>query len=546
MTEVVRISEEAGKEYGMVELLKKWKLPDQYHSKMSERWRCKIAPTARSEEEIKQHLLDGSPVLVDPRYGKAACDQVGGDCLDFLVNDETRNKFPRPKIAFVAGWGRPGTILADDEELRVVESFEQVLSSDKPLNLQMFHREDDGAPRIPKLPQALQWPLPELLGAGPTGGREGGGEDGGAGEGGGEGGWRARHTCDMATRLSAKGALTWWHLDDGGEFVFQVGLPLREDRKMEGPVLLGPNGKPVVKLFIFAEKDAYDFIIQDIESNKTSRFNHLHLFDTPSSCLPDKSCSSIEEEDDNDALPTFWIAALEAGGSPLLSPPNVPHLVITLQDCVMVEERAISIFFLDEVIYFLEKASKDWDQRPIIYPFINETMKDDDEINRHVIAVLERVASETNDDRVLIRIRESLRSLTRGMGEHVAMSQETLARVNKLVHNTRLSSLPHDRRSAMQVKFARCLDPACCFDPILVLSVTSSSSQTRTFSLVLISRRRWAAHVHVGGCPWWGCIRQTKEEALKDRKEMLAARKEGTEAFRQFLQDMKRRGPGSV
>ena len=109
MTEVVRISEEAGKDYGMVELLKKWKLPDQYHSKMSERWRCKIAPTARSEEEIKQHLLDGSPVLVDPRYGKAACDQVGGDCLDFLVNDETRNKFPRPKIAFVAGWGRPGS-----------------------------------------------------------------------------------------------------------------------------------------------------------------------------------------------------------------------------------------------------------------------------------------------------------------------------------------------------------------------------------------------------------------------------------------------------
>ena len=33
-----------------------------------------------------------------------------------------------------------------------------------------------------------------------------------------------------------------------------------------------------------------------------------------------------------------------------------------------------------QVIYFLEKASKDWDQRPIIYPFINETMKNDDEV----------------------------------------------------------------------------------------------------------------------------------------------------------------------
>jgi hypothetical protein len=32
---------------------------------------------------------------------------------------------------------------------------------------------------------------------------------------------------DMATRISRKGALTWWHLDDGGEFTFQTGLPVR-------------------------------------------------------------------------------------------------------------------------------------------------------------------------------------------------------------------------------------------------------------------------------------------------------------------------------
>ena len=28
--------------------------------------------------------------------------------------------------------------------------------------------------------------------------------------------------CDIATRISRRGALTWWHLDDGGEFVLQV------------------------------------------------------------------------------------------------------------------------------------------------------------------------------------------------------------------------------------------------------------------------------------------------------------------------------------
>ena len=146
---------------------------------------------------------------------------------------------------------------------------------------------------------------------------------------------------DMATRLSAAGALTWWHLDDCGEFVFQVGLPLDLDRprhrhrahlqpgkvnpdrgegkgEAEGegegeggacgtggsdgkgkgdhndtvhkmpiatgttgatggdgdgprnpgatprqPVLLGPTGRPVVKLFVFADKEDYEWVAQD-------------------------------------------------------------------------------------------------------------------------------------------------------------------------------------------------------------------------------------------------------------------------------------------
>lgn len=34
--------------------------------------------------------------------------------------------------------------------------------------------------------------------------------------------------------------------------------------------------------------------------------------------------------------PTFHVAALEAGGRPLLSPPNAPHLVLTLQVCYMI------------------------------------------------------------------------------------------------------------------------------------------------------------------------------------------------------------------
>lgn len=51
-------------------------------------------------------------------------------------------------------------------------------------------------------------------------------------------------------------------------------------------------------------------------------------------------------------LPRFWVAPLEAGGQLLLSPANLPHCVITLQDCVMVEMRKIFKLFLDEVHYF--------------------------------------------------------------------------------------------------------------------------------------------------------------------------------------------------
>ena len=47
----------------------------------------------------------------------------------------------------------------------------------------------------------------------------------------------------------------------GGEFVFQAALPL-DKNKMTGPILLGPSGNPVVKIFIFAEQSAYDFITQ--------------------------------------------------------------------------------------------------------------------------------------------------------------------------------------------------------------------------------------------------------------------------------------------
>lgn len=67
--------------------------------------------------------------------------------------------------------------------------------------LQMFHRSGTDAPHLPNLPHLLTWPLPRLLGADNT---------------------FNSVVCDGATRVSRSGALTWWHLDDGGEAVLQV------------------------------------------------------------------------------------------------------------------------------------------------------------------------------------------------------------------------------------------------------------------------------------------------------------------------------------
>ena len=174
---------------------------------------------------------------------------------------------------------------------------------------------------------------------------------------------------DLATRVSRKGAVTWWHLDDSGEHVFQVGLPLKTKSGSKGGsaadgsgasggggaggddddqgILIGPGGSPIVKLFIFAEVDAYDVVFQDGETNATGSFAALDPFDTPQEAVPcadgggrsgDGSADGSEGRAQGgkqgkrarSLLPRFWVAPLEAGGPPLLSPPNMPHMVLTV------------------------------------------------------------------------------------------------------------------------------------------------------------------------------------------------------------------------
>ena len=84
--------------------------------------------------------------------------------------------------------------MVDERPLQMVNSFREVIESPLPLNLQMFHREGSDNPALPNIPSNLLWPLKSLL--------QGDNDDLGV-------------VVDMATRVSARSALTWWHLDDG-------------------------------------------------------------------------------------------------------------------------------------------------------------------------------------------------------------------------------------------------------------------------------------------------------------------------------------------
>jgi hypothetical protein len=91
------------------------------------------------------------------------------------------------------------------------------------------------------------------------------------------------------------------------------------------------------------------------------------------------------------------VALLEEGGRPLLSPPNWPHLVITLQDCVMIETRKICKLFLDEVAYFMQRA-KLWRDPPILYPFITSVLQTTEGMQNIERFLLERIGDSSHDN----------------------------------------------------------------------------------------------------------------------------------------------------
>ena len=608
----------------MASLFAEWGLPPEFHRGIAKSWRCRLVPMARTEEEQRAHAIAGVPFLAPLELARGVFDAMrtpstatatatatacggGGapeasapapDAVSWACDSEW-SAFSRPKVAMVGGWGAPGSHLLSERHMRMVTSFADVVDGDEPLNLQMFHRGDDD---VPSLVRHLRWPLPEYFSTTPHPSVEsalrttpaptdadapvradGAPVDALPAQGASNVVGGVGVPLDEATRLSAAGALTWWHLDDCGEFVFQVGLPVdqtrprRETAKRETPrTLLGPTGRPVVKLFVFAEKEDYEWIAQDGVMNQTMKQSALDLFDTPDHHLPsdeelrppyDAAPLANERRADVASVvggessghppaskapaassgrpggkrPTFWVAPLEAGGCPLLSPPNVIHCVLTTRDCVMVEERRLSLAFLDEVHYFQNRAER-WCEPPVQYRFLREELTRPERCR--VTAALPLLAAMREARKALESAEEtSARDAAAAAWARATVSLELLASESDryaLDETTRAdvrSATAAERTWAREgaSESARAAEKAASSDPrtaraaalLRAMRVEGTKNVHRVGAFGGGDGAPFCAVVHEKGRPRWGPARATAEEAAMDRREMRRAVKDG-------------------
>ena len=212
-------------------------------------------------------------------------------------------------------------------------------------------------------------------------------------------------------------------------------------------------------------------------------------------------------------MPVFWVAPLMAGGFPLLSPPNSIHMVVTAQDCVMIEQRRISKVFLDECEYFMRRA-KIWSTTPIFYPFIREVLSSPEKITTQIIVPLVTQAESywregvtAAGKRKLARIVSSLRTLS-NENFFPPMNAESKEAVRGL--EAKVESLGID---------AALIDPREAERAALAADMATEEEKVHFLGGLGV----FFAMVHERGQPRWGPPRDTREAALKDRKKMKRA-----------------------
>lgn len=450
--------------YNLKDLFDQWKLPNlmQWPSNnISSKWRCRIVPQIDDTDELQmiERCIRRDPFLTSAHRADGAFNSVKGCILKYLREKPSWNPLSKPKLGMIGGWGRPDTPTANAEALVLVEGFDDVLKStpEKPYNLQMFHRQKLDPDNFPILPSKLNWPLKEIF--------ETHQEN--------FDGFKIGELCDMATRISRRGALTWWHLDDSGEFVFQAGMPVDKNHKEpDGTIpqkLWGPSGNPVVKIFIYFPRDNYNMVFFDKKTNETGMHCALDIFNTPDEELPPAEC-----------LPILNVAVLEAHSAPLLSPPNIAHVVLTTHDCVMVEQRRVSRIFADESLWFL-KQSKTWVEKPIFYPLLSEVLVDPKVSGSDFIDIVIKFAQTMTDyiksgidldasnirrkhELLLERARISLTALvSKDFAEFVKIAPIVRANALKELANLRNFASSYKRSSKLAL-------PGSTVDPLTIIS----------------------------------------------------------------------------
>ena len=399
--------------YNLKEVLSTLPLPPKYDATgVSTKWKCRIVPMIKEgdheDEQLLAAFLESTPVKLAESRAEDAHKRCGHDALRFVC-DTKWNTFSRPKIAFKAGWAGPGTEMEEDRFHALITAFDQVFNGTKRvpvsldssdvstagvedvLNLQMFHRPEDS---LPVLGELLLWP--NVL--------------------------CDSEICDNATRLSQRGATTWWHLDDSGECVMQAALPLSGEHSLFGgidaknfPGLL--TGRVPAKLFLYGPRDSYDWFMADDETEVSGKITSLDIFHTPDEFLPEA-----------EYLPVIVVAVLEAGAHPLVSPPNIPHVVVTMNDCVMVEQRRVSNLFLCEVAFFLNKV-RHWSNSPIVYPYLQDHLQSEPFVRSRVVpSLLETFQTNDGCTRVdhllLVCVVRSLYSISQ-FPDHFALAADS-------------------------------------------------------------------------------------------------------------------------